>query len=81
MRVSQALLERRLPSGDAHAHAAAVRQCRIDLSRVSLRINELLAAYLAEQAKCFASLDQAAADFRLSPRSLRRALQQDGESY
>lgn len=81
VRVPQALLERRLPSADAHAHAAAVRQCRLDLSRISLRISERLAAYLAEQAETFASLDQAAAHFRLSPRSLRRALQQDGESY
>ena len=75
------LLDRALPSADAPAHAAALRQCQPDLRRSATRLSERLAAYLGAQAETFPTLAQAADYFHLSPRSLRRGLQQEGESF
>lgn len=82
-RIPADLLERELPTADAHAHALAMRQCQLDMRASSAQLSERVAAWLGGHtgACAYPTLDQVAAHFCLSPRTLRRMLQQEGQQY
>ncbi|HJV00492.1 MAG TPA: AraC family transcriptional regulator ligand-binding domain-containing protein [Burkholderiaceae bacterium] len=80
-RIPADLLDRDLPTADAHAHAMAMRQCQLDLRTSSAQLSERVAAWLAGHSASYPTLDQVADHFCLSPRTLRRVLQQEGQQY
>ncbi|MBA5607004.1 AraC family transcriptional regulator ligand-binding domain-containing protein [Duganella sp. FT3S] len=80
-RIPAELLEQELPTADAHAHALAMRQCQLDMRAGSAQLSERVAAWLAGHAGAYPTLDQVADHFCLSPRTLRRMLQQEGQQY
>jgi AraC-like DNA-binding protein len=78
-----ALLGRPLPSADAHAHDAALHQCRLDLLGSDISFAARVQAFIAcrPETHPYPSLDDTAAHFCVSPRSLRRALQSEGQTF
>lgn len=80
-RIPVDLLDRELPTADAHAHELAMRQCQLDMRTSSAQLSERVAAHLAGHSASYPTLDQVADHFCLSPRTLRRMLQQEGQQY
>lgn len=80
-RIPADLLDRALPTADAHAHAVATRQCQLDLRTGSAQLSDRVAAWLAGHSVSYPTLDRVADHFCLSPRTLRRLLQQEGQQY
>jgi AraC-like DNA-binding protein len=77
------LLARALPSADVHTHEAAMRQCRIDMLGLTASLSSRVAAFLANRPETspYPTLDEAAAHFCMSSRTLRRTLHVEGASY
>lgn len=79
----KALLDRPLLSADARVHDAALHQCRQDLLGSSIGLTARVQAFIAHRSQThpYPSLDDTASHFCLSPRSLRRALQSEGQTF
>lgn len=75
------LLDLPCPGADAHTHAAALRQCELDLLGLQGDLASRLRAHLARCQLEYPTLDDCARLLCLSPRSLSRALQHAGTSY
>lgn len=80
-RLPREFLDLAVPSADAHTHKMAMRQCHLELRGTKSKLSERMVAFLAGHAGVYPSLEATARHFHVSPRTLRRTLRQEGESF
>ena len=81
LHIPRDLLDEPCETADPTVYIAAVRQCRFEVQNQSSDISMKVIAYLIEREGQYPSLTTAALHLNASPRSLSRALHNEGCSY